>query len=362
MDHRESALRGGDTGPIFVAHHSADSELVHRIISDDEDEQMPPRKAGPKLAAQQIALVKQWIDQGANWPVDASDSRIVSNHWAYRPVVRPQSPRVERSDWVRSPIDAFILARLEKEHLAPSPEAGRETLLRRLYLDLLGLLPTPQEREAFLADQSPDAYERLVDRLLASRHFGERWGRHWLDLARYADSNGYELDTVRPNAWRYRDWVVQAINDDVPYDRFIVEQLAGDFLPQPSLDQQLATGFHRMTLKNTESGINAEDYRNRETVDRVNTTASAVLGVTLGCGQCHSHKYDPFSQQEYYRFYAFFNNVEEVEVDLPSSAAEKATYAEASSAYYDKWLALQARQRIIDALVKQGLGKIGRRH
>jgi hypothetical protein len=354
LDHRESALRGGDTGPIFVAHRSADSELVHRITSDDEDEQMPPRKAGPKLASEQIALVKTWIDQGANWPADAAETRVVSNHWAYQPVPRTKPPQVKRTEWIRSPIDAFILERLEKERVTPSPEAHRETLLRRLYLDLLGLLPTPVEREAFLADQSPDAYERLVDRLLASPHFGERWGRHWLDLARYGDSNGYELDTVRPNAWRYRDWVVQAINEDLAYDRFIVEQLAGDLLPKPSVDQQLATGFHRMTIKNTESGINAEDYRNREMVDRVNTTAAAVLGVTLGCAQCHSHKYDPFTQQEYYRFYAFFNNVEEVEVDLPATAAEKATYAAAESEYYDKWLALQARQRITDNLVKQG--------
>jgi mono/diheme cytochrome c family protein len=357
LDNGANALAGGDSGPAFVAGRSAESELLARIRSDDEDQRMPPPKAGRQLLPAEISLLKQWIDQGAQWTAEADEAAVVSKHWAYQPIARREPPRVAHAAWVHSPIDAFVLSRLEQEMLTPSAEASRETLLRRLYLDLLGLLPTPEERKAYLADRRPDAYARLVDQLLSSPHFGERWGRHWLDLARYGDSNGYELDIVRPNAWRYRDWVIKAINDDLPYDRFIVEQLAGDLLPKPSLDAQLATGLHRMTIKNTESGVNREDYRNREMVDRVNTTAAAVLGITLGCAQCHSHKYDPISQQEYYRFYAFFNNIEEVEIDLPATPAEKIAYAEALSAYLDKWLALQARQRITDGLAKQGPAK-----
>jgi mono/diheme cytochrome c family protein len=355
LDRRASALRGGDSGVAIVAGKSAESELLHRIKTEDADERMPPADAGRGLTADEIALVTKWIDAGAVWPEEAADAeRPVSKHWAYQPIGEAKPPRVKRQGWNRSPIDAFILSRLNAEKIEPSPEASRETLLRRLYLDLTGLLPTPEERAEFLADKSPKAYERLVDRLLASPHFGERWGRHWLDLARYGDSNGYELDIVRPNAWRYRDWVIKSLNDDMPYDRFVVEQLAGDLLATPSHETKLATGFHRMTIKNTESGINSEDYRNREMVDRVNTTGAALMGITLGCAQCHSHKYDPISQQEYYQFYAFFNNIEEVEIDIDGTAAEREAYRQALGVYFEKWLALQARQRMIDELVKRG--------
>jgi mono/diheme cytochrome c family protein len=359
LDHRTSALRGGDSGVAIVAGNADTSELVRRITAEDADERMPPADAGPPLTASEIALVRRWIDAGAVWPADASDGegRVASKHWAYQPIARTEPPKVDHENWVRTPVDAFILERLEKEKLAPSPRAARETLLRRLYLDLTGLLPSLEESRMFLDDPGPKAYEHLVENLLGSAHFGERWGRHWLDLARYGDSNGYELDIVRPNAWRYRDWVVNALNDDMPYDRFIVEQLAGDLLEHPTLDQQIATGFHRMTLKNTESGINKEDYRNREMVDRVNTTGSAVLGTTVGCAQCHSHKYDPISQAEYYQLYAFFNNVEEIEIDLPGTPAEREAYAIALAEHWVKWLALQARGRILDELSKRGVAK-----
>lgn len=353
LDRRDHAFRGGDSGVAIVPSRSAASLLLTRAGSKSPDERMPPAEAGRALSRDEVTRLKRWIDAGASWPTDGADGAgILAKHWAYQPVVRPALPHVERSDWVRAPVDAFVLQRLEQQEIAPSPEAEASTLVRRLYLDLTGLLPTPNEAAEFVDGRT--SYAALVDKLLASPHFGERWGRHWLDLARYADSNGYELDIVRPNAWRYRDWVIDAVNADLPFDRFIVEQLAGDLLPDASRSQQTATGFHRMTIKNTESGINAEDYRNREMVDRVNTTASAVLGITLGCAQCHTHKYDPFTIDEYYGFYAFFNNVEEVEIDLEGTGTERAALAVAVSDHFDKWLTLQAKQRLIDELIKQG--------
>jgi hypothetical protein len=255
-----------------------------------------------------------------------------ADHWAFQPIRRPTLPMVKNAAWVRNDIDRFVLARLEKEGIAPSPEADRVTLLRRLSFDLLGLPPTPTEVDALLSDKSPDWYERLVDRLLASPHYGERWGRHWLDLARYADSDGYEKDTGRPFAWRWRDWVIDALNRDLPYDRFTIEQLAGDLLPNATVTQKIATGFHRNTLTNKEGGVDQEQFRVEAVVDRVNTTSKVWLGVTLGCAQCHDHKYDPFSQKDYYQFFAFFNS--DAEVNLPAPlpgeeaklAAKKATY------------------------------------
>jgi hypothetical protein len=239
------------------------------------------------------------------------------NHWAFQPIRRPELPAVSNPDWVRNPIDAFVLARLDGESIAPSPEADRTTLIRRLNLDLLGLLPSPEEVDAFLNDDRPGADERLVDRLLASPHFGERWGRHWLDLARYADSDGYEKDNPRPYAYLYRDWVIQAINDDMPYDLFSRQQLAGDLLENPSLEQKVATGFHRNTLTNTEGGVDQEEFRVRANVDRVATTSTVWLGLTMQCAECHSHKYDPISQREFYEMFAFFNSVKEVDLPAP---------------------------------------------
>ena len=217
-----------------------------------------------------------------------------------------------------------MLARLEKEQIKPSPEADRVTLIRRVTLDLIGLPPTPAEIEAFLDDKRPDAYERLVDRSLDSPHYGERWGRHWLDVARYADSNGYSIDAPR-TIWKYRDWVINAFNKDMPFDQFTIEQLAGDMLPQATVDQKIATGFHRNTMINEEGGIDKEQFRIESIIDRVNTTGTAFLGLTVGCCQCHDHKFDPLLQKEYYRFFAFFNNADEPTLDLagPTEAAKR---------------------------------------
>ncbi|PYM13013.1 MAG: hypothetical protein DME18_10020, partial [Verrucomicrobia bacterium] len=219
-------------------------------------------------------------------------------------------PLVKRPGWARNPIDRFVLARLEQEGIAASPEAGRATLIRRLSLDLCGLPPSPEEVEEFLRDTRPDAYERVVDRLLASPHYGERWGRWWLDAARYADSNGYSIDAPR-QIWKYRDWVIDALNRDLPFDQFAVWQLAGDLLPDATLEQKIATGFHRNTQINQEGGIDPEQFRVESVVDRVNTTATVFLGVTLACAQCHDHKFDPLTQREYYQMFAFFNNTGE---------------------------------------------------
>ncbi len=312
LDQKAAALKGGMTGPAVVPGRSDDSQIMRRVLGLDGEDRMP-LDADP-LPDAQIALLRAWIDQGAPWP-DAADAPAKAveqeerGHWAYRAPVRPPVPRVGRSDWTRTPIDAFILARLEREGLSPSPEASREALARRVSLDLIGLPPSPADVDVFLADSRPDAYERLVDGLLASPHYGERWARPWLDLARYADSHGYEKDALR-TMWKYRDWVIKALNDDMPFDRFTIEQIAGDMLPGATADQQVASGFHRNTLLNQEGGIDVEEARWETLLDRANTTATVWLGSTLACAQCHNHKYDPFSQRDYYRFLAFFDNVE----------------------------------------------------
>jgi hypothetical protein len=236
-------------------------------------------------------------------------------------------PQVQNRAWLRNEIDAFVLARLEQAGFAPSPEADRPTLIRRLSLDLLGFPPSTEDVRAFVHDPNPEAYERVVDRMLASPHFGEQWGRHWLDLARYADSDGYEKDGVRPHAYLYRDWVIDAINRDLPFDQFTIEQLAGDLLPQATLPQKTATGFHRQTLTNKEGGVDQEEFRCKATVDRVSTTATVWLGLTLGCAECHNHKYDPLTQREFYQMYAFFNNASEKDVPAPTPG-ELARYEE----------------------------------
>jgi hypothetical protein len=276
---------------------------------------MPPR--GNPLPAANIGKLRAWIDQGAKWPDQGGRVSHKSKHWAFIVPKRPAIPRVTRPDWLRNEIDAFVLARLDRAKIKPSPEADKVALVRRLSLDLLGLPPTPQEVHAFVRDDRPGAYDRLVDRLLASPHYGERWGRHWLDLARYADSDGFEKDQERPHAWRYRHWVIAALNRDLPFDQFTIEQLAGDLLPHPDLEQRVATGFHRNTLTNREDGVDREQFRVEETVDRTNTTATVFLGLTLACAQCHNHKYDPLSQRTYYQFFAFFNNLEEKDIIAP---------------------------------------------
>ncbi len=239
------------------------------------------------------------------------------DHWSFKTPLRPAIPKVKNQKWVRNQIDAFVLARLEREKLKPSPEADRITLIRRLSFDLLGLPPTPEEVTAFVKDTRKNAYDQLVDHLLGSPHFGERWGRHWLDLARYADSDGYEKDSPRPFAWLYRDWVIDAVNRDLPFDRFTIEQLAGDLLPDATEEQKQATGFHRNTLTNKEGGVDQEEFRNKAVVDRVNTTGSTWLGLTVGCAECHSHKYDPISQREFFQLFAFFNNADEKDIPAP---------------------------------------------
>src|SRR5262245_28823217 len=312
LDSGELAMKGGVSGPPIIPGDRKQSLLMKRILGAGNEARMP--MGGGPLKPSEIAMLGKWIDQGAKWSVgDQSTARnpqpATTRHWAYIKPVRPAPQRVKNQSWVRNPIDTFILARLEKEGLSPSPEADKETLLRRLFLDLIGLPPGVKEIDALLADTSPDAYEKVVDRLLASEHYGERWARPWLDLARYADSNGYEKDNLRV-AWKFRDWVINAFNNDMPFDRFTIEQLAGDMLPDTTVDQKIATGFHRNTMVNQEGGIDPEESRFEILTDRVGTTATVWLGSTLACAQCHNHKYDPFSQKDYYRFMSFFDNAE----------------------------------------------------
>jgi mono/diheme cytochrome c family protein len=323
LDLRDAALAGGDSGPILVPGHPAESLLIEKVTAADPAEAMPPE--GDRLTDDEIGRLRSWIDAGAVWPIE-EDSTGTSqpSHWSFVAPRRPELPPVRGADWVRNPVDRFVLARLERENVQPSPEADRRTLIRRLSLDLLGLLPAPEDVDAFVHDSSPVAYEKLVDRLLASPHFGERWGRHWLDLARYADSDGYEKDSPRPFAYRYRDWLIDAINRDMPFDRFTIEQLAGDLLPGATIDQRIATGFHRNTLTNKEGGVDQEEFRVAAVIDRTNTTGTVWLGLTIGCAQCHSHKYDPITQREYYGLFAFFNNGRELDLPTPGPGEQEA--------------------------------------
>ena len=282
-----------------------ESELLRRIHTTEPSEVMPPPSAKMPLTAEQKKILHQWIAQGAKY----------SAHWAFTPPKQPPLPKVKNQQWVRNPIDAFVLAKLEANELSPSPEADRTTLIRRLSYDLIGLPPTPAEVDEFLSDSSPNAYEKLVDRLLASPHYGERWARRWLDLARYADTNGYEKDRPR-SIWPYRDWVIRAINADMPFDQFTIEQIAGDMLPNASIEQRIATGFHRNTMLNEEGGIDPLEFRYYAMVDRINTTGTIWLGLTLGCAQCHTHKYDSITQREYFQLLAFLNNADEPELEL----------------------------------------------
>jgi mono/diheme cytochrome c family protein len=276
------------------------SELVKRITHADEAMRMPPTYSGRTLTQPEIELLTEWIRQGAEW----------QSHWAFVAPVRPPLPPVKNAAWPRNAVDYFVLARLEREGLRPAPEADRARLLRRVSFDLTGLPPTPEELDDFLKDQSPDAYEKVVDRLLASPRYGERMAFKWLDAARYADTNGYQNDGDRYN-WRWRDWVIDAFNRNLPYDQFVVEQLAGDLLPNPTLDQKIATAFNRNHRINSEDGLIPEEYAVEYVVDRVDTTSTVFLGVTMGCARCHTHKYDPFTHKEYYQLYAYFNSVPE---------------------------------------------------
>ena len=319
LDQREAALAGGLSGPAILPGDSAGSRLIHMVAGYQVKSAMPP--SGP-LSGEQIGMLRAWIDQGAIWPEEASsaapaDEQPAGDHWAWSPRTHPAPPEVANAAFVRNPIDRFVAARLEDEDLAPSPEADRRTLIRRVSLDLTGLPPTLEQTEAFVNDDRPGAYERLVDELLRSPAYGEKWAMHWLDQVRYADSDGYEKDDARPHAWRYRHWVIDALNHDMPFDQFSIEQIAGDLLPHPTTEQLVATGFHRNTLRNREGGVNFEQFRFEENVDRVNTISQVWLGLTVGCAQCHDHKYDPITQKDYYRFYAFFERMEEDLIRAP---------------------------------------------
>ncbi|MCA9197944.1 MAG: PSD1 domain-containing protein [Planctomycetales bacterium] len=313
-EHREADVRldtfDGATGqdgstPAIVPHEPDQSELLARIQSDDDDLRMPPTDSGKTLTAEEIDILRQWIAEGANY----------TKHWAFiapQKITPPQLPEVQH------PIDQFVQAKLQDAGLAASTIAAPATLMRRVSLDLIGLPPTPDEIDQFEADYAQDpnsAYLDLVNRLLDSPHYGERWGRWWLDQARYADSNGYSIDAPR-EIWPYRDWVIQALNADMPFDRFTVEQLAGDLLPNATLDQTVATGFHRNTQINQEGGIDPEQFRIDSVFDRVATTGMVWFGLTVGCAQCHDHKFDPISQREFYQLFAFFNNQDEPSIKV----------------------------------------------
>jgi mono/diheme cytochrome c family protein len=305
LDVRDRALRGGESGKTaIIPGDSGKSELIRRVGDPDAEKGMPPGKE--KLPAAQVQLLRAWIDAGAPWP-DALANNTARGHWAFQPPRRPPVPAVKNGSWPRTDIDRFILARLDKEGLAPSPEAERVTLLRRLSLDLIGLPPTTGEVDAFLADTSDKAYDKVVDRLLSSPHYGERWARPWLDAARYADSDGFEKDKSR-QVWFYRDWVISALNRDLPYDQFIIEQIAGDLLPSATQDQIVATGYLRNSMINEEGGVDPEQFRMEAMFDRMDAIGKGILGLTIQCAQCHSHKFDPLAQTEYYRMFAFLNN------------------------------------------------------
>ena len=304
LDDRAVAVKKG----AIVPGKPDASGAIQRIFSDDPEELMPPPSSNRKLSKAQKDILRRWVAAGAE----------VAPHWAFVAPAPPAVPAVKRRDWVRTPVDAFVLARLESAGLSPQPEADRASLLRRAALDLTGLPPAPEEVDAFVQDASPDAYEKAVDKLLASPRFGERWARRWLDLARYADTNGYEKDRPRV-MWPWRDWVIRAFNEDMPFDRFTIEQLAGDLLPNATIDQKIATGFHRNTMINEEGGIDPLEFRYHALVDRVNTTGTVWLGMTIGCANCHTHKYDPVTHVDYFRMMAFFDGADEPVMDIPDA-------------------------------------------
>ena len=301
LDLRESAVEDRGDGAAITPGNPTLSHLLERIESDDESLRMPPSETKKTVTSVEAARIREWVEQGAKY----------EGHWSFLPIARPSLPPVDDSTWGKNEIDRFVIARLESQQLAPSKLAAPATQVRRLYLDLLGTLPPPEVVERFVADPSDEAYARLVELLLANPQYGERWGRYWLDQARYADSHGYTIDGDR-TMWPYRDWVIHALNRDMPFDQFTIEQLAGDLLDAPTRSQLVATGFHRNTLINQEGGTDNEQFRNEEVVDRVNTTGAVWLGLTVGCAQCHTHKFDPITQREFYQLFAFFNNNEDV--------------------------------------------------
>ena len=349
LDLLETATKKLKSGSrAVVPGNVKDSELLARIVAEDEADRMPPKSAKKTLSAAQKALLKRWIEEGAEY----------QRHWAFVAPKRPALPAVKNKAWGRNPLDQFMLARMEKEGLQPSPQADRYTLARRLAIDLTGLPPTIEMADRFVNDKSPDAYEKFVDHLFNMPSYGERWAHVWLDLARYADSNGYATDSGR-TIFKYRDWVIDAINKNLPYDQFTIEQIAGDLLPKATEQQILATAFHRNTLTNDEGGTSDEEFRNVAVVDRVNTTMQVWMGLTMACAQCHDHKYDPISQEEYFRMFAIFNQSEDSDksdnspnmlVIAPAELKQKAEL-EAKIAKLEKDL-LAANPQFDDAQVK----------
>jgi hypothetical protein len=327
LDSAAGIREGGDRGAVVVPGQPEASRLLAVLVGSEDEPVMPP-EGEPRPSPEQIELLKQWILAGAELPADdvaAEARRKHEDHWSLQPVRRPPLPAWPSQDQApaddhhsQHPIDRFIAEKQRERGLTAAPPADRFTLIRRLSLDLTGLPPTIEEVDDFIQDPRPDAYQRLVERLLASPHYGERWGRLWLDLARYADSNGYTRDMPR-EIWKYREWVVESLNRNLPFDQYVIEQLAGDLLDNPTWDQLVATGFHRNTLFNEEGGTDPEQFRVERTVDRVNTTGTVFLGLSIGCAQCHDHKYDPISQREYYQLYAFFNNADEPDLDVPTA-------------------------------------------
>ncbi len=320
LDSLETALHGGESHEAaFVAGDADNSLLVYLVESNDKSERMPSKR--DPLPPEEIAVLRAWIDAGAHWPTPDALRALAAQHWSFVPPQRPAPPTVERAGAVRNDLDRFLVRAIEQAGLNPAPEADAHTLIRRAYLELLGLPPAPAEVDAFIKDLRPDAYERLVDALLASPHYGERQARRWLDIARYADTNGYEKDRPR-SIWPYRDWVINAFNDNLPYDEFVIEQIAGDLLPGASESQRVATGFSRNSMFNEEGGIDAAEDWFKRTVDRTNVAGAAFLGLTVSCAQCHDHKYDPISQREYYGMFAFFNNAGEDTLRLRDAGIE----------------------------------------
>ena len=316
LDNRDLAMKGSLSGPVIKPHSAASSRLIV-MVTGAEKKVMPP--SGPPLTPDQIGALKSWIDAGAAWPdsariiAPASATRL----WSLQPVAHPQPPVVKDRAWPVNDIDRFVLARLEAESIQPSPAADRVTLIRRVSLDLTGLPPTPAPVDAFVKDKSADAYPRAVDRLLDSPHFGEQWGRYWLDLAHYADSDGFEKDLTRKSAWRYRQWVIDAINRNMPFDQFSIQQIAGDELPEATAETRTATGFFRNTLTNREAGTSREQDRYEQLVDRTGTFGTVWLGMTVRCAQCHNHKFDPILHTDFYQILAFFDKSRELNIDAP---------------------------------------------
>ncbi|MEE2642486.1 MAG: PSD1 and planctomycete cytochrome C domain-containing protein [Planctomycetota bacterium] len=342
---REKAVAELESGDFAIVPGKLNaSTLLERIVSQDESDRMPPD--GERLTPLEVEKIRRWIAQGAEF----------DGHWAFQPIRNPVLPGKNPANWCQNEIDFFVARQLQQRSVDPSPRAEKATLIKRLYYDLVGLPPTPEAVDRFVQSDDPGALEAIVDQLLASRHFGERWARHWLDKARYADSDGYEKDRPRPNAWRYRDWVIEAIQSDMPFDQFTIEQLAGDRIPDATPMQRLATAFHRQTLTNTEGGTDQEQFRVEATFDRTETVSAIWMGLTMTCARCHTHKYDQITQTEYYQLYSFFNNANETSAQVPTSLEAEQRYQQELAAQQQRVKDLEKRfeqqRRTIDADVE----------